>query len=482
MQKRGDKILNILEVMTVKVKNHRLVNKSGKPFPYKESPNRSNTIDPKYLIIHYTAGSSASGSISWLTNKRSKVSAHIVIARDGTVTQLVPFNIKAWHAGKSAWAGLYGINDYSIGIEMDNAGKLVKKAGKWHSNLTKRSYPDSEVLEAEHKHGGGIVGWHDYTAEQIDVAIELGALLVEEYKLKDVLGHEDISPGRKIDPGPAWPMENYRAKIIGRRDDEIEEYETITNLNIRQGPGTEYDKILETPLPPRTNLAVLDIHGAWMFVDVLDEIENDADIEGWVHGKYLRMVYSPTFIEPKDTGISLAGRLITKQQLHDTMPHATKGNINKYIDPLNETMKKYNINSYLRISHFISQIAHESGSFRYSEEIASGAAYEGRTDLGNVHPGDGVRFKGRGLMQLTGRSNYAKYGDYLGIDLTNNPSLVSTDAKLATDVAGWYWMRRKINIPADQDDVEKVTRLINGGLNGLEDRKNYLKAAKQILS
>jgi N-acetylmuramoyl-L-alanine amidase len=468
--------------MAVKVKNHRLVNNSGKPFPYKESPNRSNTIDPKYLIIHYTAGSSASGSISWLTNKKSKVSAHIVIARDGTVTQLVPFNIKAWHAGHSVWAGLYGINNYSIGIEMDNAGKLVKKGGKWYSNLTKREYPDSEVLEAEHKHGGGIVGWHDYTAEQIDAAIQLGALLVEEYKLKDVLGHEDISPGRKIDPGPAWPMENYRAKIIGRRDDEIEEYETITNLNIRQGPGTEYDKILETPLPPGTNLAVLDIDGAWMFVDILDEIKDDSDIEGWVHGKYLRLVSSPTFVEVPDTQSKPTGKLISKQQLQEIMPHATKSNINKYLGPLNETMKKYNINTYLRITHFIAQLAHESGSFRYSEEIASGAAYEGRTDLGNINPGDGVKFKGRGLIQLTGRSNYTKYGDYVVVDLTKNPSSVSSDPKLATDVAGWYWMRKKISVPADRDDVEKVTRLINGGLNGFEDRKNYLKSAKRILS
>jgi N-acetylmuramoyl-L-alanine amidase len=468
--------------MAVKVKNHRLVNNSGKPYPYKESPNKSNSINPKYLIIHYTAGSSAEGSISWLTNKASRVSAHIVIARDGTITQLVPFNIKSWHAGKSRWAGLEGMNNYSIGIELDNAGKLVRKNGKWFSNLTKREYPGSEVLEAEHKHGGGVAGWQDYTSEQIDASIELGALLVEEYKLKDVLGHEDISPGRKIDPGPAWPMDSYRAKIIGGNDDEIEEYETITNLNIRQGPGTEYDKILEMPLPPGTNLGVLDIDGAWMFVDVLDEIGDDSDIEGWVHGKYLRLVSSPTFVELQDTKTKTTGKLITKQQLQEIMPHATKSNINKYLGPLNETTKKYNINTYIRIAHFLSQLAHESGSFRYSEEIASGAAYEGRTDLGNINPGDGVKFKGRGLIQLTGRANYTNYGDYIKVDLTNNPTIVATDPNLATDVAGWFWMRKKLNDHADRDDVEKITRRINGGLNGFEDRKKYLETAKQVLS
>ncbi len=466
----------------MKVKDHRLFKNNGTPFPFKESPNRSGTINPKYLIIHYTAGSSAAGSISWFMNKASKVSAHIVIARDGTITQLVPFNIKAWHAGSSRWAGLEGMNNYTIGIEMDNAGQLIRKNSKWFSNLTKREYPDDEVIEAEHKHGGGVEGWHDYTAEQIEAAIELGAVLADHYNLKDVLGHEDISPGRKIDPGPAWPMESYRARVIGTKDDQLEEYETITHLNIRQGPGTEYDKILPNPLPPDTNVAVIDVDGVWMFVDVLDEINNDSDIEGWVHGKYLRLVNSENFIEPIETEAITTGYLITKSQLQDIMTFASKSNINKYIKPLNETMKKYNINNHLRISHFVAQLAHESGSFKYSEEIASGAAYEGRTDLGNIHPGDGVKFKGRGLIQLTGRANYTKYGEYIGMDLTNNPSAVSDDPKLATDVAGWYWMRRKINIHADKDDAEKVTRLINGGLNGFEDRLNYLKKAKQILS
>ncbi len=131
---------------------------------------------------------------------------------------------------------------------------------------------------------------------------------------------------------------------------------------------------------------------------------------------------------------------------------------------MNETTKKYNINTYIRIAHFLSQLAHESGSFRYSEEIASGAAYEGRTDLGNINPGDGVKFKGRGLIQLTGRANYTNYGDYIKVDLTNNPTIVATDPNLATDVAGWFWMRKKLNDHADRDDVEKITRRINGGV------------------
>jgi len=122
----------------------------------------------------------------------------------------------------------------------------------------------------------------------------------------------------------------------------------------------------------------------------------------------------------------------------------------------------------------------------FDEEIASGAAYEGRLDLGNTEPGDGRRFKGRGLIQLTGRSNYREYTEHrrnLGetsVDFEQTPEIVS-DPPFAADVAGWYWDSRKINALADGDDVKAVTRKINGGLNGLADRKRYLGLAKQSL-
>jgi len=172
---------------------------------------------------------------------------------------------------------------------------------------------------------------------------------------------------------------------------------------------------------------------------------------------------------------------VTAAQLKMIMPDAKNENIDKYLNPLNAAMKKYEINTYLRQVHFIAQIAHESGSFKYSEEIASGSAYEGRTDLGNTHAGDGKKFKGRGLMQLTGRNNYTTYGNYLGIDLITAPEKVATDPIICVDVAGWYWKNRNINIYADADDVVSVTKKINGGTNGLDDRKAFLSRAKQTL-
>ncbi|WP_293864938.1 glycoside hydrolase family 19 protein [uncultured Alsobacter sp.] len=157
--------------------------------------------------------------------------------------------------------------------------------------------------------------------------------------------------------------------------------------------------------------------------------------------------------------------------------------LDRYYKHLETAMLTRGITTPLRQAHFLAQLGHESGGFRYTEELASGSAYEGRTDLGNTQKGDGVRFKGRGLIQITGRANYTAYGDAIGMDLTTggNWTKLSTDPFLAVDCAGWYWETRGLNDLADQDDVQKITRKINGGVNGLKDRKAYLSRAKWFL-
>lgn len=135
----------------------------------------------------------------------------------------------------------------------------------------------------------------------------------------------------------------------------------------------------------------------------------------------------------------------------------------------------------MRFAHFIAQLAHESGNFRYMEEIASGAAYEGRKELGNIMAGDGVRFKGRGPIQLTGRANYQKYGQVLGIDFESHPELVAIPS-IGLLVACKFWVNNGLNELADRDDVLTITRRINGGTNGLVDRKANLAKIKSWMS
>ncbi len=156
---------------------------------------------------------------------------------------------------------------------------------------------------------------------------------------------------------------------------------------------------------------------------------------------------------------------------------------------LQETLARYQIDTPLRVAHFLAQVAHESAGFCTCEEYASGEAYEGRRDLGNTKAGDGVRFKGRGLIQLTGRTNYDVYGKRVKahIDprtLIDHPELAA-DPALSLILACEYWTHRVkggLNPLADKDDIVAITKLINGGQNGLDDRRRYLARAKQALA
>jgi putative chitinase len=137
--------------------------------------------------------------------------------------------------------------------------------------------------------------------------------------------------------------------------------------------------------------------------------------------------------------------------------------------------------SALRLAHFMAQLVHESGSFKYMEEIwgptPAQRRYEGRADLGNTQPGDGFRFKGRGPIQLTGRANYRVFGRKIGVDLERHPEIAAVPS-VGLWTALEYWKDRNLNSLADRDDVETITRRINGGLNGFADRKAHLAKIK----
>ena len=135
---------------------------------------------------------------------------------------------------------------------------------------------------------------------------------------------------------------------------------------------------------------------------------------------------------------------ITNEFLKEVMPQSTESNRQKYLEWLNYFMPIYSINDNDEIAAFIAQVGHESGQLTYSEEIASGKAYEGRKDLGNIQKGDGIRFKGRGLIQITGRFNYEKLSKYLNEDFIKNPKLLSTP-KYAVASACWFWNFKKLN-------------------------------------
>jgi putative chitinase len=177
--------------------------------------------------------------------------------------------------------------------------------------------------------------------------------------------------------------------------------------------------------------------------------------------------------------------MITKDILKMIFIHAKDLNIQRFVDPLSETMEKYEINTPLRQAHFLAQIGHESGEFRYVEELASGQAYDvGKlaVALGNTpeDDGDGEKYKGRGLIQITGTTNYKAVSKDLGADFFANPELLE-EPKYAALSAGWFWNKRKLNLLADKDDLKGITKKINGGYNGLADRERlYLLAISAL--
>jgi len=175
--------------------------------------------------------------------------------------------------------------------------------------------------------------------------------------------------------------------------------------------------------------------------------------------------------------------MITLDQLRAIMPYAGSRAAN-FLDPLNRAMDERGIDTPGRQAAFLAQIAHESGSLRYVKEIASGEAYEGRRDLGNTEPGDGPRYKGRGLIQITGRANYrdcslALFGDeHVLIDHPEFLELPENACRSAT----WFWASRGLNERADRGEMERITRIINGGTNGLADRLAHWDRALKVLA
>jgi len=270
----------------VEVRNHKLVGDDAITFV--DTPNIGpGRLDPQYIVMHYTAGRSVASSVAWLADPAARASAHVVIGRAGEIVQLASFNKVAWHAGASRWRGVTGLNKYSIGIELDNAGVLERKGGRlqaWFGG----DYSDSEAMSAIHQHEDRERFWHTFTELQIEVATRVVSIIADHYNISEVIGHDDISPGRKLDPGPAFPMKSFRSIAMGRRENDFEIFEAITQLNIRTGPGIAFEKLDRSPLPKGTRMKVLASEASWCAVEV-PNVDNDPDIVGWVHGDFIRL-------------------------------------------------------------------------------------------------------------------------------------------------------------------------------------------------
>lgn len=290
---------------------HRLTGSTaaGQVAGYAPSPNCNGpaSLKPRLLVFHYTACGFGPARSAFLNGKAAnRVSAHLLVDRDGSVLQFVPFDQRAWHAGTSFWAGLTDINSHSIGIEVVNLGYLLKRAdGRYTSADGTATVDAADVVQARHPNPAERHElWHAYTPAQIETCTQLAALLVQHYSLSEIVGHQDIAPTRKIDPGPAFPMRRMAAAAFDRQDASATApapapaapgapapapalqtlYVAVPQLNFRQGPGADFPLIgpalvehcAVQPLQPARN--------GWLQVQAQVA---PPDI-GWVAANYLR--------------------------------------------------------------------------------------------------------------------------------------------------------------------------------------------------
>lgn len=180
---------------------------------YDDSPNHGGKFgaEPEIIVMHYTAGATMGDAVQTLTdgNRRNRVSAHFVVGRDGAIVQLVPVDTIAWHAGRSQWGDISGLNAYSIGIEMVNAGELDYSRMAWWGDYI----GDADTVSLQHRHNGWPSYWHTYPDVQVQRVEALCRALQRRYSITIILGHDDIAPGRKVDPGPAFDMDDLRARL-----------------------------------------------------------------------------------------------------------------------------------------------------------------------------------------------------------------------------------------------------------------------------
>lgn len=210
----GDIKIPVTDNDKLRIVNNFLVGLGTK---YPISLNTSGEIieqDIKAIILHYTATLSGDQAVSYLTNKSAKASSHIIIDRDGRITQLIPFNFISWGTGKSNYKGLTGFNKFSINIQLVNAGPINNQNGKYVTYFGEE-LAKSDVTQAQHKFQDNKGYWHNYTEIQIQRTKEICKILVEEYDIPWILGHEDVSIGRKFDPGPLFPMKEIQKEILG---------------------------------------------------------------------------------------------------------------------------------------------------------------------------------------------------------------------------------------------------------------------------
>ncbi len=277
------------------IKQHRL-HENRSLVSFKKSPNQSGNFAPEGIILHDTAGRlDEHSSVNWFMNPDARASAHFTIERDGSLTQQVALNRRAWHAGKSRYKGRNGVNAFAFGIEIVNLGKCSQLSDGRIKPWFNAHYRDGvDGLDFEKistpQHGSG--WWLTYTEAQITTLIHLCQALVKKYDLAFITTHWDISPGRKVDTNPLFPLEEVREAVFGNGDGQDEGLtgsRVIADANLRRWPSYN-DNIIE--VVPKGSKVDIIRSGHYQHEQNAPElwylIEHGSQ-QGWMHGSLIEL-------------------------------------------------------------------------------------------------------------------------------------------------------------------------------------------------
>ncbi len=246
----------------------------------KRTPNVGGMMTPTGVIMHYTAGYTAAGAVATLSDPASKASAHLVIDRDGTITQLVPFNRVAWHAGPSALDDINGCNSFCIGFEFVNPGwfkhgpgtAIVDAYGHTLTPTEMKTWDvDHAILATNSRIGGGTFLWPAYSDAQINAGLTAFGAICDAYKIRHIAGHEEVDLRKwKTDPGPSFPMSQFKAKLHGKLDRSNGDTAhgtaiTTAKVNVRQGPASTAPVICA--IEAGAEVAVKSSGATWNYVE-----------------------------------------------------------------------------------------------------------------------------------------------------------------------------------------------------------------------
>ena len=292
----------------MKIQNHWLLAEGpSEKVTIKKSSNARDLIDPDYLIIHYTATDTASEAINWFMavppSNPDRIAAHIVIDTDGSITQLIPFNNRANHSGSSTWDDVDQMNYHSIGIELVNPGHVEKLAnGSFRREKVAgvfKTYPadTAGIQKIKHKHRfWGASYWFSYPDAQLQALYKVSSSLIDKYQLIEAVGHDDVSPARKSDPGPAFSWDKFReqATKVFTHTGKIFTVNT-EGTNFRSLPGTTTPVIKK--LPKGYEVGLIKTNGQWSKVYLVNQLNDVRVIQnkkirsikilGWIHSSLL---------------------------------------------------------------------------------------------------------------------------------------------------------------------------------------------------